>query len=396
MAQASSPGFVAIVGAGPYGLSAAAHLRDAGVATRVFGEVMEFWHTHMPRGMILRSRKRSSNICDPGRELTIADYGAIPGDEMANATLSDFLGYAHWFQRHAVPQVDRRRVTRIERNGRFELTLDDGETFGADRVVVAAGLSPFAWRPVPFDALPRTLCSHSSEHTDLSGFANRVVAVIGAGQSALESAALLHESGARAEAFVRGPAVRWLLADSDQRSFGDRLLPPTDVGGRVTGWIAAVPDLFRRMPERLRPVISYRCIQPAGAGWLVPRLADVPITTRRTVTAAAAENGGVRLVFDNGDQRVVDHVLLGTGYRIDVTAYPFMSEQIIGSLEHAGGYPMLGPGLESSVPGLHFLGASAALSFGPIMRFVVGTRYAAPTLARHILGKRRLPARFAF
>jgi hypothetical protein len=396
MAHASSTGTVAIVGAGPYGLSAAAHLRHAGVVTHVFGEVMEFWHKHMPRGMILRSRKRSSNISDPRRELTIADYGAIPGDKMANATLSAFLGYARWFQQHAVPEVDARRVARIERNGRFELTLDDGETVGADRVVVAAGLSPFAWRPAPFDALPPSLCSHSAEHTDLSGFAEREVAVIGAGQSALESAALLHEAGARTEAIVRASAVRWLLSDSDQRSLGDRILPPTDVGGRVTGWIAAVPDLFRRMPQGLQPVISYRCIQPAGAGWLVPRLTRVPITMDRTVTAAMPEDGRVRLTLDNGEQRVVDHVLLGTGYRIDVTAYPFLSEQLIASLAHVGGYPILGPGLESSVPGLHFLGAPAALSFGPIMRFVVGTWYAAPALARRILGRRQRPLRFAF
>jgi hypothetical protein len=396
MAHASSPGNVVIVGAGPYGLSAAAHLRHAGVPTRVFGEVMDFWHRHMPRGMVLRSRKRSSNISDPRRELRIADYGAIPGDKMANAKLSEFLGYAHWFQQRAVPEVDARRVARIARNGRFELTLDDGETVGADRVVVAAGLSPFAWRPAPFDALSPALCSHSSEHTDLSGFAGRAVAVIGAGQSALESAALLHEAGARTEAIVRAPAVRWLLSDSDQRSLGDRILPPTDVGGRVTGWIAAVPDLFRRMPQRLQPVISYRCIQPAGAGWLVPRLTRVPITMERTVTAAVPEDGRVRLTLDNGEQRVVDHVLLGTGYRIDVTAYPFLSEQLIASLAHVGGYPILGPGLESSVPGLHFLGAPAALSFGPIMRFVVGTWYAAPALARRVLGRRQRPARFAF
>jgi len=396
MAHASSPGNVVIVGAGPYGLSAAAHLRHAGVPTRVFGEVMDFWHRHMPRGMVLRSRKRSSNISDPRRELRIADYGAIPGDKMANAKLSEFLGYAHWFQQRAVPEVDARRVARIARNGRFELTLDDGETVGADRVVVAAGLSPFAWRPAPFDALSPALCSHSSEHTDLSGFAGRAVAVIGAGQSALESAALLHEAGARTEAIVRAPAVRWLLSDSDQRSLGDRILPPTDVGGRVTGWIAAVPDLFRRMPQTLQPVISYRCIQPAGAGWLVPRLTRVPITMERTVTAAVPEDGRVRLTLDNGEQRVVDHVLLGTGYRIDVTAYPFLSEQLIASLAHVGGYPILGPGLESSVPGLHFLGAPAALSFGPIMRFVVGTWYAAPALARRVLGRRQRPARFAF
>jgi thioredoxin reductase len=396
MAQTSTGSTVAILGAGPYGLAAAAHLRDGGVQTRVFGETMEFWHKHMPRGMVLRSRKRSSSIADPHRQLTIGDYGAIPGDKMANAPLTDFLEYAHWFQRHAVPEVDPRRVTRIEGSGGFALTLDDGEVVRADRVVVAAGLSPFAWRPAPFDALPPSLCSHSSEHTDLSRFAGQEVAVIGAGQSALESAALLHEAGARPEAIVRATAVRWLRSDSDERSLSDRILPPTDVGGRASGWIAALPDLFRRMPRRLRPVISYRCIQPAGAGWLTPRLAGVPITVERRVTAATPDGNRVRLALDNRDERVVDHVLLGTGYRIDVSAYPFVSAQLGRSLARVNGYPVLGPGLESSVPGLHFLGAPAALSFGPIMRFVDGTWYAAPALAERVLGRRRRPLRFAF
>ncbi len=394
--QRSAEPTVAIVGAGPYGLSAAAHLRHAGVRTRVFGEVMQFWHSHMPKGMVLRSRKRSSNISDPRRALTIDDYGAIAGDKMANASLSDFLGYGHWFQRQAVPDVDSRRVSRIERPGRFELTLDDGEVVSADRVVVAAGLAPFAWRPAPFHSLPPSLCSHSSEETDLGRFAGQQVVVIGAGQSALESGALLHEAGARAEVLVRAPAVWWLQSDSDRRSLSDRMLPPTDVGGRATGWIAALPDVFRRVPRRLQPVISYRCIRPAGAAWLIPRLTGVPITTGVRVTAAEHQNGRVRLALDDGGERVVDHVLLGTGYRIDVSRYAFLSEELVASVARVDGYPLLGPGLESSVPGLHFLGAPAALSFGPIMRFVVGTWYAAPEVARGVLGGRRRSLRFSF
>src|SRR5213079_230240 len=53
---------VAIVGAGPYGLSAAAHLRAAnGLDVRVFGEPMSFWERHMPKGMLLRSPLEGSH-----------------------------------------------------------------------------------------------------------------------------------------------------------------------------------------------------------------------------------------------------------------------------------------------------------------------------------------------
>ena len=41
---------VAIVGAGPYGLSIAAHLRVAGVTFRIFGRPMQTWRYHMPDG----------------------------------------------------------------------------------------------------------------------------------------------------------------------------------------------------------------------------------------------------------------------------------------------------------------------------------------------------------
>jgi cation diffusion facilitator CzcD-associated flavoprotein CzcO len=391
---------VAIVGAGPYGLAAAAHLRHAGVDTRVFGEVMEFWHRQMPKGMILRSRKRSSNISDPRRELTIDRFGKTRGDKMANASLAEFLSYAHWFQREAAPDIDSRKVKEVDMSpgGGFRLTLADDEVVEAERVVIAAGLFPFARRPAPFDGLPPSLVSHSSDHEDLGRFAGRNVAVIGAGQSTLESAALLCEAGARVEVIARAPKVIWLPADlpGGQRTLSARIAPPTDVGGRVTGWIAAFPDAFRRLPKRLQPVVSRRCVQPAGAPWLVARVQSVPITTGRTVTSAKPAYEGALLELDDGSERQVDHVLLGTGYRVDVTRYPFLASHLVESLERIDGYPRLGAGLEASVPGLHFLGAPSAVSFGPIMRFVVGTSYAAPSLTQRVLGKPQSPLRFSY
>jgi hypothetical protein len=168
------------------------------------------------------------------------------------------------------------------------------------------------------------------------------------------------------------------------------------VGGRLNGWIAAFPDLFRRVPKRYHETISYRCIRPAGAGWLVPRMTEVPITTERTVVGAEPSGERVLLRLDDGSEREVDHVLLGTGYDIDVARYDFIAPELAQAVERVNGYPVLGPGLETSVRGLHFMGAPAAHSFGPIMRFVVGTWYAAPALARRIIGKRQRAIRAAF
>lgn len=390
-----------MIGAGPYGLAAAAHLRNAGFPVRVLGDVLEFWRENMPEGMMLRSRKRSSSIADPRRSMTIDHYEQVEGRSVHTPSLmlDEFIDYARWFQRRAVPDVDPRKVSRVERsNGDFRLLLDDGEQLRADAVVVAAGLGPFGCRPEPFGSLPPELASHTSEHCDLRPFAGRRVLVVGGGQSALESAALLHERGAQVEVVFRRPAVHWLSAPSLRRSLRSRLpLPPTDVGGFLSGWTAAMPDVYRRMPARYKPELTFRCIRPAGADWLRPRLERVPLHGGRTVVAAEPRNGrGVQVTLDDGSERIVDHVLLGTGYQIDVTRYPFLPPELAGQVAVRDGYPLLSPGFESSVPGLHFLGAPAALSFGPIMRFVVGTWYAAPALMRRVAGRRQRPISFAF
>ena len=397
-----------VVGAGPNGLAVAAHLRAAGIETLSFGEPLESWYRHMPAGMLLRSRRRSSHIADPRQELTIDAYERASGSRVSDPTitLEEFVDYGRWFQRTAVPDVDPRRVASIARDGAaFRLSVDGGKEITAGRVIVAAGLSPFMNRPEPFAALSPAVRSHSYEHPDLARFAGLRTAVIGSGQSALESAALLHEAGAGVEVLARAPSIRWLSELSGRvpatRTARQRLnnavsLPPTDVGGRLNGWIAAAPDVFRATPESLHPTISYRCTRPAGAGWLRPRLVDVPMSLGRSVLGARHSGEAVELSLSDGSTRTVDRVLLGTGFRIDVRRYPFLSPELLADLEIAGGYPVLGPGLESSVAGLHFVGAPAAYSFGPVMRFVVGSWYAAPAIARRAAGRRQPPIRFSF
>jgi hypothetical protein len=376
---------VVVVGAGPYGLSVASHLRQARIEARVFGEPMASWR-RMPVGMLLRSNWPATNIAAPRGELSLDTYQEETGARFGvPVPLERFVEYGDWVQRRAVPDVDTRLVTTVARTrGGFTVELEDGDRVDAGRVVVACGIERFARRPAAFADLPGHLVSHSGEHTRLDRFCGRRVAVLGGGQSALESAALLAEAGADVEVFARRPIV-WLRGHSVKKRLG-RLGPvvyaPTDVGPLWYSRLVAVPAAFRRLPRPAQDRIARRSIRPAGAHWLVPRLADVPLHVPRSVEAAAPMGDELELRLDDGSVRRFDHLLLGTGYRVDIARYAFLSPELVASVRLVDGYPVLTAGLESSVPGLHFVGAPAAWSFGPIMRFVSGSWYAGEAVAR--------------
>jgi FAD-dependent urate hydroxylase len=387
---------VAVIGAGPYGLSAAAHLQAGGLDTRVLGEPMSFWRRHMPDRMLLRSSPTASSIADPERRLTLARYSEATGRPVKNPLpLDDFLAYADWFRAQAPIEVEPQRVTRLERlSGGFCLHLDDGETVDVPRVVVAAGIARFARRPRVFAELDEPQVVHSVDIRSTDPFRGRRVVVVGAGQSALETAALLHEAGAEVEVVARSHRVRWIPTPAPggaARRLQRLGHAPTEVGPRGLSWVAALPDVFRRMPRPIQAQVGPVCIAPMGAYWLRPRMQDVPLTLGREVLEASRRNGRVVLSLSGGESREVDHVVLGTGFHVDVRRYDFLAPELVRALRLVDGSPALGTGLESSVPGLHFVGAPAAQTFGPVMRFVVGTAYAAPALARHVLGRPPLP-----
>ena len=392
------PSDVAIIGAGPYGLSAATHLRSVkGLEVRVFGEPMSFWDRNMPMGMFLRSNWTATQIADPHQCLTLDAYGEETRNHLsAPVPLDRFVQYGLWYQRKAVPDVDRRKIVRVETSPRgFRLVVEDGESIGVRRVVIAAGIGSFAWRPKEFEGLPPESASHSSEHRDLRQFTGKRVLVVGSGQSALESAALLHESGAAVEVVARSKGIHWLQGRVSRTlhhklgALTRRLLyAPTDVGPAGISQLMARPDLLRLLPRTLQDKLRSRAVRPAGARWLMERLRKVPIRLGTLVVECRPVGEQVVAGLNDGIERIVDHILLGTGYRVDVARYAFLSQGLLRSIQLFRGYPDLGPGLETSVAGLHILGAPAAWSFGPLMQFVSGTHYASQSLTRHIAGNR--------
>jgi lysine/ornithine N-monooxygenase len=384
---------LAVIGAGPHGLSAATHLRRAGVRAHVFGSPMGFWKS-MPEGMMLRSNMSATNIVEPVGPHSLASFTAATGTPIAQPVpLADFVAYGSWVQRTAVPDVDERAVTNLERaGGAFALELDDGARVSARRVVIACGIAPFERIPDGFGHLPRERVSHTAEHRDLGVFAGKRVAVLGGGQSAFECAVLMHERGAAdVEVLVRKPSVVWLRGHGVKKAIGALgpiVYAPTDVGPLWYSRLVERPDaLFRHLPRAAQNRIAARSIRPACSHFVKVRLEEVRISTGVNLTGAHESGDALTLALSDGSTREVDHLMFGTGYKVDVARYPFLDGRIVARLRRVDGYPVLARGLESSVAGLHFAGAPAAWSFGPIMRFVSGSWYSGRAIAREVAGR---------
>jgi lysine/ornithine N-monooxygenase len=380
---------VAIIGAGPYGLSAAAHLRAKGLATQAFGQPMEFWASKMPEGMLLRSPRVASNLSDPDHAFTLDAYETASSKESnAPVPLDTFVEYGKWFRHHLGSGLDERSVLRVDRDRPgFRLTLEDGEEVRFSTVIVAAGIGPFKRQPGVFQGLSASHVSHCYDGRDVRRFAGKRVAVIGGGQSALESAALLHEAKAEVEVIARQSRINWIGQHSWLHHLGpisSMLYSSHDVGPAGISRLVAYPKLTALVPVKLRDKIRKRAVRPAGARWLPERLTNVKLTTGRHVCQAAFRSDEIELRLDDGSERRVDHVLLGTGYQVDISRYDFLPRELTLEIQQFDGYPKLASGFRSSIPGLHFIGATAARSYGPLLNFVAGTEFACRELTRNL------------
>jgi cation diffusion facilitator CzcD-associated flavoprotein CzcO len=158
-----------IIGAGPNGLSLAAHMRHRGLGYELFGLPMQSWSQLMPKGILLKSEGFASNLWDPRHAFTLEAFcrekriafrpTALP------VPIDVFLAYAAWFQERAGISSNGLSVSNIEKDERqtFALTTSDERQSTARRVVIATGHMPFMFVPEALRALPADVLAHTAE-----------------------------------------------------------------------------------------------------------------------------------------------------------------------------------------------------------------------------------------
>ena len=387
---------VAIIGAGPYGLSIAAHLRQLGVNYRIFGSPMSTWLTQMPRGMHLKSEGFASSLSDPNSTFPLSAFCKTAGLPYADlglpVPLETFTAYGLEFQKRFVPNLENKKVVSLCRSPYgFEVRLEQDELLDARRVIMAVGISHFGYIPSVLAALPEEFMTHSSRHHRLENFQGKQVAIVGAGASALDLAALIHQAGASVQLIARKPVIRFHDPPTGKpRTLAERTKAPlTGIG---SGWkvffYTHAPHLFHLLPEQLRLAAVRKTLGPAP-GWFVKDqvVGHVAFHLGTEVDSAKLESGRVALevTSSQGRQRlVVDHVIAATGYKVNLVRLQFLDPELLAAIQTVEQTPILSLHFESSVPGLYFVGTSAANSFGPVLRFTFGADYVARRLSRHL------------
>lgn len=389
---------VLVIGAGPYGLSISTHLRDRGVDHLIVGNPMDTWREHSPEGMFLKSEPYASTFASPRSGYNLATYYRFRGldykSRIGPVPLDHFLGYADWFTANLVPGLREDWVTElVPASGGFIASFAGGGQVAARQVVLATGVLPFRHLPAELSRLPDDVVSHTIDHHRLEKFSGQDVVVLGAGQSALETAALLHEQGASVRIVARIPQLAWNDCNPERVSPLGHLRRP--VPRLCEGWKCVfwnTPEAFRLLPRDMRAAKARSVLGPAGAWWLRERVEGVIETLAGySVQKADAKDNGVRLHLDGPRETVIDadHVIAGTGFRVDLARLPYLSDSLRTRVDTYLNYPVLSRAGESSVPGLYFAGASAAGSIGPSMRFVAGTHNIARAQADRIARRAR-------
>jgi thioredoxin reductase len=393
---------IVIVGAGPYGISLALHLKAQRISFKIFGPPMDTWLNAMPKGMDLKSEGYASTIHDPSGR-SIATYCKEKGHPYrpvaVPVSLASFGAYGLECYSRIGANADPSWVKEVSKQGdEYRITLTDGAETFCSKVVIATGITHFAHLPEQFSGFSSDLVSHSSAHSDVAGLRGQSLLVVGAGASAIDLAVLAAEAGAHVTLACRQD-IEWNVKRQDPRPLYERIrLPESCMGPGIRSCLyEKSPIAFKALPLTMRDKIAREFAGPAG-GWSVhERFSEAVSYLPHTVVQKMREVGSkveVELNTHDSPNRTltVDKVICATGYKSDLTRLKFISPDLMSRIAVLHGSPALSSTYECSSPGMYFVGKPSALTFGPLMRFVCGTEYSSKRLTRHFARTAPSPA----
>lgn len=371
-----------IVGAGPYGLATAALAQKEGLSWKMIGEPMGFWKQHMPKGMILRSPIEWH--LDPVGGYSLKDYMHSQGlqeSSVKSISLEMFLNYAAWFQEQLGLTIDEGRVQALNvRDGAIEALLENGEQVNAQHVVIAPGVRFFPNVPQEIVRnLPATRYSHTCDCVNFAAFTKKKCVLVGGRQSAFEWAALLRQQvDAEIDLVYRHETPDFVESDWSW--------VPQYVDATIED-----PGWYRRQTEEERASMQQRFwaegrkkLEP----WLAPVLQDSDVhcwPSSRIVECVVGKNDQIELALEDGTLLHADHLILATGYHVDVSRVPYLAAgNVMKDMHVVDGFPALDESFQSSMPHVYCAGVLATRDFGPFFGFVVGCRPAARIIIDHI------------
>jgi cation diffusion facilitator CzcD-associated flavoprotein CzcO len=394
---------IAIIGAGPYGLSLAAYLRAARLEFRIFGKTMHSWKMNMPPGMLLKSHPWSSSLYDPTSSFTLKQFCAERGipyhDSLISLPVENFIAYGEAFQARFVPDVEQKLLVGLEPNQPgLRAVFDDGEVVTAKRIIFAVGVHPFKHVPRILSHLPAEVLSHSGDYGSLDAFAGKEVSVIGSGASAIDLAALLHEKGASVSLIARAAELRFANPPRTQRSLLRRLASPLrrlvyPGSGIGSSWLLKVcadaPWFIHALPQDWRLHLVRTTLGPLGGTSMKDRVVGkFTLRLGRQLETAEIHAGKVhlQLAVSDGTKETLqtDHVIAATGYKIDLGRLVVLDPGILKQIRMVERTPILSMNYETSIAGLHFIGPASANSFGPVARFAFGALHPSRRLTHHL------------
>lgn len=371
-----------IIGAGPYGLAAAAYAKHRGIDFVILGKPMEFWRERMPKGMLLRSG--FTWHLDPTEINTLKRFlesRGIDAERLSPLPVNLFVEYADWFAEKAGIKTLPSYVRQLERrDGHFEAFMENGETMTARNVLTAPGLGFFRHLPADLAGkLPKGRFTHTCATVNFEPLAGRRCLIIGGRQSAFEWTALMVEAGvAQVHVAYRHETPQFAPSDWD---WVDPLMQQTL---EVRGW-------FRHLPKAEREAIERRFWEEGRLKlepWLAPRISkeNVKLWPRTSLESCKVlADGSLHVRLSGGAHVNVDHIILAIGYQVDVQQVPYFSKTtILPRLKTKSGFPALDEDFQTSVPGLYLTGLAATRDFGPFFGFVRGCPFSAKIIGDHI------------